>query len=232
MQVFLHTVVMSKATLAFVDDHPILLQGLERIFASDQSFLVVARGKTAADAIDISRSCSPDVIVIDLNMPGNAFEAIRAITGQSINTKVVAFTAATEIDLAVRALECGASGYVLKGNTIEELRAAICAVLQGETFVSQDVAFKVVSAFRKAAQQRDTKVIQLSAREEQVVKLLLQGMTNREIAAELGIGEKTVKHYMTILMQKLHVRNRLEVVIAAQKLSTGTDGRERGSPLN
>lgn len=222
---------MSTARLVLVDDHPVLLQGLGTLLSADNSFSVVASGKSALDAVEISRRMRPDVMVMDINMPGNAFEAISTITNYLPDTRIVAFTAATETEIAVRALEAGASGYVVKGSTIDELKDAIVAVMQGETYVSQEVAFKVITALRGTPKREGVKPVRLSVREGQVVKLLLLGKTNREIATELGIGERTVKHYMTVLMQKLEVRNRLEVVIAAQHLAL-TTGPDAGVYVN
>ncbi|MFD1327190.1 response regulator [Mycoplana ramosa] len=211
---------MGEVTLAFIDDHPVLLEGIGKIFSMDRAFRVVASGSSASDAIHISRQFRPDVLVMDLNMEGNAFEAIGWIARAAPETKVVAFTAASGTDAAVKALEAGASGYVFKGSTTEELRRAIFAVLKGGTFISQEVALSVITALRssKKGHDLDRNALKLSVREQQVVSFLLLGKTNREIAAELGIGDKTVKHYIGILLQKLQVRNRTELVLAAQRL--------------
>jgi DNA-binding NarL/FixJ family response regulator len=207
---------MRNATLALVDDHPVLLRGLGDILNEEGNFSVIASGGSSKDATEIAMRDRPDVLIMDLNMPGNAFEAISLIVERAPETKVIAFTAATGTDVAVKALEAGASGYLVKGSTTTEVKGAIAAVLRGETYISQEVAFKVISALRTST-TRGNKV-RLSKREEQVLRLLMSGKTNREIAASIGIGEKTVKHYMTILMQKLQAKNRIEAVIAAQSL--------------
>ena len=209
---------MIRYSIAFVDDHPVLLEGIVSIFAADRAFDVVAKGGTAADALDISTRFKPDVIIVDLNMPGNTFDAMASISRNIPETKIVAFTSAVGVDTAVDAFEAGASGYVLKGTSADDLRHAVRAVLGGETFITQSVAAQVILALRNASLQKgNNEAIRLSVREEQIVQLLLEGQTNKEIAFRLSISPKTVKHYMTILMQKLHVRNRLEVVLAAQK---------------
>jgi DNA-binding NarL/FixJ family response regulator len=137
----------------------------------------------------------------------------------SPSTKVVAFTAATGVDPAIRALDSGASGYVLKGSSSRELIEAITAADSGETYITQHFASRVITALRDTSlRRRAAEAVKLSIREQQIVRLLLQGKTNKEIARTILVSEKTVKHYMTLLMQKLQVRNRLEVVIAAQKL--------------
>ncbi len=211
---------MSCVSVAFVDDHPLFLAGVSSLFASQDRFCVVATGGTATDAIEIARGHHPAVMVMDLSMPGDAFAAIAQIT-RACTTKIVAFTASTGIDCAVRALDAGASGYILKGSTAAELMAAIELVIRGETFINQGLAAKVIQALRTASVRPvQPESLKLSAREQQIVQLLLRGLTNRAIAGRLAISEKTVKHYMTVLMQKMHARNRLEVVIAAQKMAS------------
>ncbi|VVT08464.1 response regulator transcription factor [Rhizobium sp. EC-SD404] len=215
---------MSAISIAFVDDHPILLEGIVSVFSRSSELNIVAKGYTTEDALKIAETHSPDILVVDLSMPGDIFDAISKISGRQTNTKVIAFTAATGIDQAVRALDSGASGYVLKGSTADDLLNAVHAVRSGETFITQGFAGKVIAALRNASLRKAAvQAIKLSIREEQIVRLLMRGRTNREIAEQLHISEKTVKHYMTVLMQKLNVRNRLEVVIAAQKLGDVVD---------
>lgn len=208
-------------SLAFIDDHPILLEGLASIFDPLTDYKVVGRGKTAEDALEVTMTNQVDVLIMDLNMPGDAFGIIAKIGQQRPQTKVIAFTASAGADHAVRALDAGAHGYVIKGSPCDELIRAICAVVAGETYITQSFAGKVVSEMRLAALRKTAaQAIRLSVREEQILRLLLRGYTNREIANVLKISEKTVKHYMTILMQKLNARNRIEVVLAAQRMES------------
>jgi two-component system, NarL family, nitrate/nitrite response regulator NarL len=205
--------------IAFVDDHPIMLAGLVRLFSTGSDLNVIAVGKTAGDIVDIAQTMRPDVMVVDLGMPGSALEAIAKVTA----TKILAFTASESVDLAVKALESGALGFVLKGSTLEELRDAIDRVHAGETYINPGFASKVVAALRKENVRRSVPRVTFSRREEDVLRLLLRAKTNRQIAEELAISEKTVKHHMTVLIQKLNVRNRIEVLLAAQEMaSSGT----------
>lgn len=208
---------MGRVSVAFVDDQPILLEGVSRLFAQDQDVCVVAAGRSAADAVRIARDVQPDILVIDVNALVDALDAIRQIRRNRPDTGVVAFSAPNDVGYVLRVLEAGAGSYVLKGGSVEELRLAILAVARGETYIAQDLAAKVVGALRTATQPNPA-ALRLSHREKQIVELLLCGRTNKEIAGTLELSDKTVKHYMGILMQKFHVRNRLEVAIAAQKL--------------
>jgi DNA-binding NarL/FixJ family response regulator len=163
-------------------------------------------------------------------MAGDVFAAIAMSIKLSPNTKVVAFTAATGVDTAIRALDAGANGYVLKGSNAQELIQAVESVRQGETYITQNFASQVIAALRNAPLRRvAAEVVQFSIREDQIVRLLLRGRTNKEIAISLKISEKTVRNYMTILMQKLNARNRLEVVIAAQAMAERQQIRSAGT---
>lgn len=210
---------MPRVELAIFDDHPIFLEGQAGIFADSDEFAVVEKGVSASDAINLTLKNRPDVILLDLDMPGNILQAIQKIREEAPDVRVLIFTASMAVEHAVQVLEAGAHGYVIKGSTAAELAEAIRAVMRGETFVTHTFAAKVIAALQNASlRKRTLQAIRLNMREEQIVRLLLRGRTNKEIGQQLQISEKTVKHYMSILMQKLHARNRLEVVLAAQKL--------------
>lgn len=218
---------MSPISVALVDDHPLMLAGLTEILRKQPAFSVTATGSSADDIFDIGVKLSPDVFIVDLMMPGNIFEVMAKLVGK-IQTKILIFTAMTGSDYAVRALNAGASGYVLKGSSAQELLHAIATVHRGDMFITPSFACKVIEELKIASLKKMTGTeVKLSVREGQIIRMLLRGFTNRQIAADLQIGEKTVKNYMTILMQKLNARNRLEVLLAAQKLEDGTNPLQR-----
>lgn len=203
---------MQAVSIAFVDDHPTLLEGLRAIFSRRNGYKVVATGGCCNTALDIAVNYKPDIIILDLNMPGNAFECIRRMRNLAPEIKIIAFTASSGINHAIDALQAGASGYVLKGSSLESLTEAIDAVMAGETYITKGFATKVIAALTSPQGAK----IKLSAREEQIVALLLESRTNREMAEELHLSEKTIKNYMSLLMQKLKVRNRVGLVMAAR----------------
>lgn len=203
---------MHGVSIAFVDDHPTLLEGLRAIFARRSGYKVVATGGCCDEAQNIALHHTPDVLILDLNMPGNAFNCIRQIRKIAPEIKIIAFTASSGINHAIDALQAGASGYVLKGSSLDSLMDAIDAVVSGETYISKGFATKVIAALTNPQGAR----IKLSAREEQIVALLLESRTNREMAEQLHLSEKTIKNYMSLLMQKLKVRNRVGLVMAAR----------------
>lgn len=217
-------------SVAFVDDHPILLEGLVSLYSGKSDLEIVAKGENAVDALKIVEEFSPEVLVLDLSMPGDAIAAIELVAQKYKDTRIIVFTANSSIETAIQVLNYGVSGYVLKGSSASDLHEAIRTVYDGETFITAGFATKVIMAMKTAEIRRRSQAQRrLSLREEQIVRHLMRGSTNREIAVCLDISEKTVKHYMTVLMQKLDVRNRVEVVLAAQRLDVLPDGStERG----
>lgn len=210
-----------KRTIALVDDHPLMVDGMLQFLSKSTTLEVTAVGTTSSELIDICKKHRPDLFIVDLSLPGNVYEAIELGLKISPSSKFVAYTASTTVETAIRALDAGAIGYVLKGSTAHELLTALQSALNNETYISQAFASRVINALRDAGLRRAAaEAVRLSIREDQIVRLLLRGKTNREIALTLKISERTVKHYMTALMQKLQVRNRTEVVLAAQKLQS------------
>jgi len=211
---------MSTTTIAVIDDHPLMIEAIHSLLNRTPGFEVIGTGTTAYDVVELCRNDQPQVAVVDLSIPGDVYGAIESAIKISPSTKIVAFTASTGVDSAIRALDAGASGYVLKGSNTAELIQAITSVQVGETYITQSFASRVIAGLRDASLRRKAaEAVILSIREQQIIRLLMRGKTNKEIAIAIKISEKTVKHYMTALMQKLQVRNRLEVVIAAQKFN-------------
>lgn len=210
---------MANIRVAIFDDHPIVVDGIQRVLAQIDDMDFIGTGSNAAAAAECALANAADILVMDLGMAGDVCQTIAKMRHYAPSVQVLIFTASHEVQDAMRVLEAGARGYVVKGSSGADLAEAIRTVCRGEVYVSQMIAGRMILAAQMAAQRRrETDDIRLNVREEQILKLLLTGMTNREIAARLKISEKTVKHYMSLVMQKLNVRNRLEAVLAAQKL--------------
>jgi DNA-binding NarL/FixJ family response regulator len=215
-------------TLAVADDHPVLLAGLISLFSSSARHKIIGQAESADASMELVKTLEPDVIVMDLSMPGDVFRTIAQIVATAPQTRVVVFTAYCSIDSALKALDAGATGFVLKGSPSSELFEAIDMVMSGQMFVTREYASQVMNGLRdRARRQALSEAIKLNVREQQIVGHLMQARTNREIAAELRISEKTVKHYMTGLMAKLKARNRVEVVIAARQNQDAESGMRR-----
>lgn len=211
---------MNDVRIAIVEDQPLMMAALTAFLSAPPDFRVVATGFSATDMVRLARLHVPSLMVLSPAVPDETYAAIRTIRGATPAIKIIAYASQHGVDHAVRALDAGAHGYVLKRSSEDELMAAARAVLKDETYITQGFATRVVDALRNTdVRHRVAEAIKLSMREGQIVRLLLRGMTNKEIAATLRITEKTVKHYMTELMQKMQARNRVEVIIAAQKMS-------------
>lgn len=212
-------VTTGRIRIGFVDDHPTLLMGMSALFAAHPQFELVGTESSADGAVRLASEQRPDVLTMDLSMPGNVEAAISAVVEMSPKTRVIVFTAHADVDLALRALDAGAHGFVLKGRPAEELFEAIEVVRHGTLYISPDFSPRLLAGLRqKSRREREHDAAKLSPREQQLVEALFEAKSNKEIARELSLTEKTVKHYMTNLMNKLHVKSRLEVVLAIQRL--------------
>ena len=202
--------------LAFADDHPALLKGIEALFGDSKKFQIVASGRSADEAAALVQERGPDILIIDLSMPGDVYGAIRAASRGSAATKVVVFTAYANTEFAIKAFDAGAVGFVLKGRPSDDLYDAIAAVMEGRVFVSPGFSERLAAEIESRRGAPRKGVADLSPRERQLVQGLLEGKSNREIASSLGLSEKTIKHYMTNVMIKIGAKSRLEVVLAVQ----------------
>lgn len=214
--------------LVLVDDHPIVLAVLVDILRANARYQVAGIGSTAEDARRLVRDKDCDLLVADLNIAGDMLETMRQIRAEQPEVKILVFTASATMDLCMDALAAGANGFVLKGSSGGDLFYAIEEVLAGKEFISSSMASKVIRDMRAAEQRRAGRAsVGLNSREDQVVRELLNGSSNKEIANKLNLSDKTVKHYMTQIMQKFNARNRLEVVLEVQRMNGASDGRNR-----
>lgn len=198
--------------IGIVDDHPLLREGVANTLRKRADLQVVEQGASAQDARDIAQRLRPDVMLMDVNMPGDVFAAVRFISTELPGVKVLMLTVSESEDDAHAALEAGARGYVLKGVSGPDLVQAIRSVAKGETYITPEFASKLLNTLKK--DEVDIQRPELTHREEEVIREVSKGLTNREVALKLLISEKTVKHHMGCVMQKLNARNRVEAVTA------------------
>ncbi|WP_131670212.1 response regulator [Pseudomonas parakoreensis] len=201
--------------IGIADDHPLLREGVANTLRKRTDLQVVEQGGSADDARDIAQRMRPDVMLMDVNMPGDVFAAVKYIATQLPEVKVLMLTVSESEDDAYSALEAGARGYVLKGVSGPDLVQAIRSIARGETFITPEFANKLLSNFKR--HEAEVRKIDLTHREEQIIREVSKGLTNKEVASKLFISEKTVKYYMTCVMQKLHARNRVEAVTALRR---------------
>jgi DNA-binding NarL/FixJ family response regulator len=200
--------------LAVVDDHPLLREGVVQILSSCPDVEVLAQGASAKEALAIAGRLDPDVMVLDISIPGGGLEALEAIVAAHPKTKVVMLTVSINEQDVVGALRLGACGYVVKGVSGPELIHAIRSVFNGDHFLSPALGARLITegVGRKPTVRGDLPKT-LSHREAEILRLVRLGLSNKAIGAKLQLSDKTVKHYMTNLFQKLNVRSRLEAAV-------------------
>ncbi|MFF0795031.1 response regulator [Streptomyces spiralis] len=193
-----------------VDDHPVVREGLRGILSTEDGIDVVGEAGTAADAVAVARAYEPDVVLMDLRMPdGDGVQATRDLLARDPDCRVMVLTTYENDADILRAVEAGATGYLLKDASRSELAGAIRAAARGETVLAPAVAARLVSRMRSP--------VDLTPREIEVLRLVSTGRTNAEIGRELFISEATVKTYLLRTFGKLDVSDRTAAVTAALK---------------
>jgi DNA-binding NarL/FixJ family response regulator len=206
--------------LLIVDDHPVVRDGLRGMFAGDPEFEVLGEASDGAEALELAETLRPDVILMDLRMPGvDGASAIAALSDRANPAHVLVLTTyETDADVGP-ALEAGATGYLLKDSPRDELVRAVRAASRGETVLAPSVATRLVSQLRAPAQAT------LSDRELEVLTLIAQGETNRGTAIRLFISEATVKTHLLHIYAKLDVNDRAAAVATAYERGLLGPGR-------
>jgi len=209
-----------KLRIVIVDDHPLFREGVAGVLVSEPDIDVVGQGSSAAEAVQLATDLLPDIILLDIAMPGGGVQAARQIAASCPFTKIVMLTASEDEEDVTAALKAGARAYILKGVPARELVHIIRSVWAGEVYVTPALAVSLLSEMTKpviAEPPRRTSVADLTERERQILERVAEGLSNKEIGAQLYLSEKTIKHYMTNILQKLQVHNRVEAALLAQK---------------
>jgi DNA-binding NarL/FixJ family response regulator len=201
--------------IVVADDHPLFRQGVAQTLAAEDGFFVIGEAGTGEEALRLAAELTPDILLLDIGMPGaGGIAAVEQITAACPLTRVLMLTVSESPDDLMQALKGGARGYVLKGVSSHGLISAVRAVTAGEVFVTPVLASTIL--YEMTHDQPVDPIDELTERERQVLQLLGEGLTNKEIGERLFLAEKTIKHYMTIVLQKLHVRSRVEAALLAQ----------------
>lgn len=205
--------------VAIVDDHPMLCAGVADSFAGAAGFAVVGVGATADMAVEIADRLQPDLMVVDINIPGDGINAVRRIAARYPYIKLVMLTAYEDAFTVMESLRAGANGYVLKGVSAAELISAARSIMRGGSYVPPTLATQLIGISRQHAKppcnDDGEPEVTLSTRETQILSRLSKGLSNSEIASDIGVAEKTVKNHVTSILRKLHVRNRVEAALMA-----------------
>src|SRR3954467_15662853 len=190
------------------------------VLESEEGIEVVAEAEDGEDAIAKSEEFAPDVVLMDVRMPrGSGIEATRQIRDVIPTAKILMLTVSDEEEDLYEAIKAGATGYLLKEISIEEVADAVRAVTQGQTLISPSMASKLIAEFtnlaKRATDRQQVPAPRLTERELEVLRLVAQGIPNREIAEQLFIAENTVKNHVRNILEKLHLHSRMEAVLYA-----------------
>jgi two-component system nitrate/nitrite response regulator NarL len=204
--------------LVLADDHPVVLHGLQGLFERQEDFEVVAVCRTGAEAIEAARAHAPDVLVLDLKLPGqNGLNVLRTLAGEQASCRIVLLTAAIEDREAVEGVRLGAKGIVLKESSPEVLLECVRRVHQGDQWIDQEVLSRAFGHAVRGVAAASEPGRQLTPREVEIVRMVARGLRNRAVAERLSISEGTVKIHLHHIYEKLGIDGRLELVLWAQK---------------
>lgn len=200
--------------LLLVDDHPIVREGLEMVLQDEPDLEVVGAADTAEQAIELVRTLQPDVVLLDLELPGmSGIEAVPALVAAGTDTQILVFTAYDSDERVFGAVRSGARGYLLKGAPATEIARAVRSAARGESYLEPRVAARLLQEV--SAPRRFTGL--LTERERSVLRLVAAGESNKQIARTLSISERTVKFHVTSIFRKLAVENRAQAVAVAAR---------------
>ena len=209
---------LDELRVLVVDDHDLFRTGLRNLL-EEQGVNVVGEAENGETAIRLASDLAPDVVIMDLNMPGaGGVETTRRLSSLAPLSRVVVLTISADDDDVMNAVMAGACGYLLKNSSIQELIAGISAASAGESLISPQIAAKVLQRLRaqsKDADAAETIRAELSDRELQVLKLIANGKDNAQIARELFISPKTVKNHISNILMKLQIENRIQAAVYA-----------------
>jgi len=208
-----------SVSIVVIDDHPLLREGISSTLEAMDDFEVVGQGENYDDALRIAHQTMPDIILLDISMPGGGVEAARDIHTALPSIKLVMLTASEDEKDVMSALQAGANAYILKGIGGKELVDIVRLVSSGETFITPGLATSILMlSYNREPSPESSILDKLNERESSILKALERGLTNRQIADEQFLSEKTIKHYMSNILQKLQVRNRVEAALMSQKM--------------
>jgi DNA-binding NarL/FixJ family response regulator len=198
-----------KIRVAVIDDHPMMREGIIHTLSADPELDVVAEGADAETARKVASVEQPRVMLLDISMPGGGLAAAKDVTASNPGVRVIMLTVSESQRHLQEAMEAGAHGYVLKGVGGDELKQAVKRVAAGQRYFSPELVSLVL-------EQRDNNALsELTPREAEILELICEGLTNKEIGDKLTLTEKSVKYYLTNMFRKLGVRNRVEAAMLA-----------------
>ncbi|MGG4610259.1 two-component system response regulator NarL [Providencia sp. Me31A] len=203
-----------KSTILLIDDHPMLRNGVKQLISLEPSLKVIGEAGDGKLGIKIAEEQDPDLILLDLNMPGmNGFETLDELRKRELSGRIILFTVSNYSDDLVNALKRGADGYLLKDMEPEELIIALKEAASGKLVVSPTLASVLAESLRDNTGQDENNITTLTPREADILELISQGLSNKMIARKLDIAESTVKVHVKHLLKKLNLKSRVEAAV-------------------
>ena len=207
-------------SLLVVDDHPLFRQGVVAALGKEPDLRVVGETASGEEALALAHKLLPDVVLLDISMPGwNGIVTAEKIAMACPATAIVMLTMSEEKDKLLAALKAGARGYVLKGVGPKELAQVVRSAAAGEVYVPPSIAAEMLVSLTRAPAPDPLQ--ELTELEREILGLIGEGLTNREIGERIFLSEKTIKHYVTNILQKLQVRSRVEAALLASRAGSG-----------
>lgn len=209
-------VAVEPVSVVIVDDQELFRRGLTMLLSVEHGIVVVGEAGDGISAIDVVVSTQPDVVLLDVRMPkGSGPQACIEIKEKVPNAKIIMLTVSDEEGDLYASVKNGASGYLLKDSSIDEVAQAVRVVAEGQSLISPSMAVKLIDEFKEMARREQTMTPRLTDRELEVLGLVAKGMNNRDAARELYISENTVKNHVRNILEKLQLHSRMEAVMYA-----------------
>lgn len=203
--------------IIIADDHPVVREGLKQLLELNSDFNILAQTETGMDTIKMTEKLLPDILLLDINLPDiNGIEVLNTLKKENINTKIIMLTIHNESEYLLKAVECGCDGYVLKDAEFKLIEKAILKVYDNNFFIQPSLAPVLNAGFVKK-NNINKELDSLTSREIEVLKLLGEGLFNKEIATTLNISERTVKNHISNIFKKIHVADRTQAALFAIK---------------
>ena len=207
-------IINEKSTILLIDDHPMLRSGVKQLISLESSLLVIGEAGDGKTGIQIAEEQDPDLILLDLNMPGmNGFETLDELRKRELSGRIILFTVSNYGDDLVNALKRGADGYLLKDMEPEELIIALKEAASGKMVVSPTLTSVLAESLRDNQTADDNNINTLTPRESDILELISHGLSNKMIARKLDIAESTVKVHVKHLLKKLNLKSRVEAAV-------------------
>ncbi|KAB8309096.1 MULTISPECIES: two-component system response regulator NarL [Rahnella] len=205
---------ITPSTILLIDDHPMLRNGVKQLIALDASLQVIGEASNGEQGVELAKQLDPDLILLDLNMPGmNGLDTLDNMRQTSLSGRVVVFSVSNHEDDVVTALKRGADGYLLKDMEPEDLLAALHNAAAGKMVLSEALTPVLAASLRESRPSGDRDIQSLTPRERDIIKLIAEGLPNKMIARRLNITESTVKVHVKHLLKKMKLKSRVEAAV-------------------